>query len=404
MADTNASHSDALQGSKRNGQDAKGGRPRVQQLRPTNKGAPLTRPPVPVEPSPQAGPSASSNQQTPGSQPAPRAVPRIVSGQGSGSTILVNSCQRGNPVLQHIRNIGWQYGDIVPDYQVGTASCVLFLSLRYHRLHPEYIHSRIQKLGRMYTLRILMVLCDVDQHQSAIKELTKVALVNDLTIVVAWSAEEVGGYLEKYKTFEHKPPDVIRTRVNDDYMSHLENALLKVRGVNKTDVVTLLSNFGSLYNIADASEEDLAKCPGFGDTKIRRLQDAFSQPFRVGETRTGRERRAEKERLLALTAGEDRSPHTPASALESSMHMQDRPALPEQQTAATRQQMSATEQQSALRSPVSVAATDISDLPDLPDDILEAGNSEWGDVLDGMTEEERLQLALEMSISGGDTS
>ena len=34
-------------------------------------------------------------------------------------------------------------------------------SLKYHRLHPEYIHQRIEKLGRMYNLRILLLMCDV---------------------------------------------------------------------------------------------------------------------------------------------------------------------------------------------------------------------------------------------------
>lgn len=169
--------------------DARTGRPRVQQLRPTNKdastaaaGSPASRP-AGGAPAPTA-PGASWEGSAAG---GPRVVPRIVTGQGSGSTIIVNSCQRGNPLLKHIRNIGWEYGDIVPDYQVGAASCALFLSLRYHRLHPEYIHNRIQKLGNMFSLRILLVICDVDQHQSALKELTKVALVNNLTLMVAWT-------------------------------------------------------------------------------------------------------------------------------------------------------------------------------------------------------------------------
>lgn len=33
--------------------------------------------------------------------------------------------------------------------------------LRYHRLHPEYLHQRIEKLGGMYQLRVLLVMCDV---------------------------------------------------------------------------------------------------------------------------------------------------------------------------------------------------------------------------------------------------
>ena len=34
-------------------------------------------------------------------------------------------------------------------------------SLKYHRLHPEYLHKRIENLGHMFGLRILLVLCDV---------------------------------------------------------------------------------------------------------------------------------------------------------------------------------------------------------------------------------------------------
>lgn len=35
--------------------------------------------------------------------------------------------QRGNPVLKAIQGVGWEYGDIVPDYQVGANTCVLYL-------------------------------------------------------------------------------------------------------------------------------------------------------------------------------------------------------------------------------------------------------------------------------------
>ena len=39
--------------------------------------------------------------------------------------------------------------------------CSITISLRYHRLHPEYILTRIEKLGQSYNLRILLILCDV---------------------------------------------------------------------------------------------------------------------------------------------------------------------------------------------------------------------------------------------------
>ncbi len=44
--------------------------------------------------------------------------------------VTVSRRQEGNPVLKHIRNVRWRYGDIVPDYQMGLNACALFLSLR----------------------------------------------------------------------------------------------------------------------------------------------------------------------------------------------------------------------------------------------------------------------------------
>lgn len=65
---------------------------------------------------------------------------------------------------------------MVCDYQVGATTGTLFLSLRYHKLHPDYLHTRIAKLGKSYSLRILLLLCDVDDHELSIREITKVGL------------------------------------------------------------------------------------------------------------------------------------------------------------------------------------------------------------------------------------
>ncbi|SPO31743.1 related to dna excision repair protein ercc-1 [Ustilago trichophora] len=224
-------------------------------------------------------------------QPRPR--PIIRGALGNTNTILVNPCQRGNPLLPHIRSIGWEYADIIPDYQVGLSSCILFLSLRYHRLHPEYVHTRISKLSNMFTLRILLVLCDVNDHQSALKELTKLCIINNLSLILCWSAEEAGRYVETYKSFEHKPPDLIKERIGEDYLSQVTNVLTQVRGVNRTDVVTLLSRFGSLKGVVKGAMEgeEVGMCPGFGEVKAKRLRDVFNQSFRVGETRRYKDRK-----------------------------------------------------------------------------------------------------------------
>ena len=76
------------------------------------------------------------------------------------------------------------------------------------------------------------------------KELTKIALVNGYTLMTCWTSQEAGRYLEAYKQFERKPPDLIRERTDASYSAHMTAALTEVRGVNKTDVTTLMSSLG----------------------------------------------------------------------------------------------------------------------------------------------------------------
>lgn len=126
-------------------------------------------------------------------------------------------------------------------------------------------------------MRILLVQCDVDNHAASIKELTKICIINDYTMMVAWSyaflllspslslclrhmtdsmfvthqrlfttnrSQESGRYLEIYKSFETKAPDLIKERVETSHIARLNAALTSVRGVNKTDVTTLATTFG----------------------------------------------------------------------------------------------------------------------------------------------------------------
>ncbi|GAA5936434.1 DNA repair protein RAD10 [Sporobolomyces koalae] len=255
---------------------------------------------TPVQPS-----AGSARVVIPGAAPAGRApsttgpvsvaAPGGIVRRATQNSILVNVCQKGNPVIQSIRSVPWEWGDVKCDYQVGATTGVLFLSIRYHLLHPEYVHTRIADLGQAYSLRIILVQCDADNHTAAMRELTKICIVNHFTLLVAWSAQEVGRYLETYKQFERKPPDLIRERVDDSYMAHLTSALTCVRGVNKTDVTTLVSNLGSFEKIVTAPASTLSNLPGLGDKKVKRLRDAFTGNFTIKKRRRGNaEKRAEE--------------------------------------------------------------------------------------------------------------
>uniref|UniRef100_A0A8C8SSH9 DNA excision repair protein ERCC-1 n=1 Tax=Pelusios castaneus TaxID=367368 RepID=A0A8C8SSH9_9SAUR len=193
--------------------------------------------------------------------------------------IIVSPRQRGNPILKFVRNVPWEFGEIVPDYVLGQSTCALFLSLRYHNLNPNYIHQRLRLLGKTYALQVLLVQVDVKDPHQALKELAKMCIMADCTLILAWSPEEAGRYLETYKAYEQKPADLLKEKVDQDFLSKVTDCLTSVKSVNKTDTLSLLSTFESLANMAQASKEDLSLCPGIGPQKAKRLFDTLHEPF-----------------------------------------------------------------------------------------------------------------------------
>ncbi|OBS64853.1 hypothetical protein A6R68_06602, partial [Neotoma lepida] len=114
------------------------------------------------------------------------------------SSILVSPRQRGNPVLKFVRNVPWEFSEVIPDYK---------------------------------------------DPQKALKELAKMCILADCTLVLAWSAEEAGRYLETYKAYEQKPADLLMEKLEQNFLSR------------------------SLEQLFTASREDLALCPGLGPQK-----------------------------------------------------------------------------------------------------------------------------------------
>ncbi|KAI5658935.1 hypothetical protein M9H77_27728 [Catharanthus roseus] len=243
------------------------------------KNSDFYRPPPPPPPS---QPSSSAQFHVPPRQTDQSEGPCTASTSAvtSRNVILVSHRQKGNPLLKHIRNVRWSFADIVCDYLLGQNTCALYLSLRYHLLHPDYLYYRIRELQKNFKLRVVLCHVDVEDVTKPLLEVTKTALLHDCTLLCGWSLEECGRYLETFKVYENKPADLIQGQMDSDYLSRLNHALTAVRHVNKTDVVTLGSTFGSLANIMDASMEDLARCPGIGERKVKRLYDTFHEPFK----------------------------------------------------------------------------------------------------------------------------
>lgn len=230
-------------------------------------------PKAPINPSVSSNPKPSKGVQ----QPKPQALPS----RQAPSSILVSPRQKGNPILNAIHSVPWEYSDIPADYIIGGTTCALFLSLKYHRLHPEYIYARIRALGGKYNLRVLLAMVDIPNHEDTLKELSKTSLINNLTLILAWSAPEAGRYLELFKSYEHANASSIRAHQATGFNEKLIEFVTVPRSINKTDAVGLVGNFGTLRQAVNARPEEVALIAGWGEKKIQQWCTTVREPFRV---------------------------------------------------------------------------------------------------------------------------
>lgn len=163
-----------------------------------------------------------------------------------------------------------------------TQACLCcHCSLKYHRLHPEYIYTRIRNLQGRYNLRILLAIVDIPNHEDSLRELSKTSLVNNVTLVLCWSAAEAARYLELYKSYEHANFAAIKGAQATSYADKLVEFVTVPRSVNKTDAVALVSTFGSLKAAINAEPETIGVIGGWGEKKVKAWTKAVEEPFRV---------------------------------------------------------------------------------------------------------------------------
>ena len=142
-----------------------------------------------------------------------------------------------------------------------------------------YLLSRMQPLRSHYTVRLLLLQVDVDDSEPPLTEVTTACFVNGWTLLLGWSVDEVGRWLELFKVMENKGKESLEGATDAGDEERVRDVLGVVKGVNKTDTAVLMSTFGSLTALARASEAELLACVGMGAKKVKRLRLAFNQPF-----------------------------------------------------------------------------------------------------------------------------
>lgn len=111
----------------------------------------------------------------------------------SAHSILVSPRQKGNPLLVHISNVAWSFGEksLVCDYEIGETTCALYLSLKYHMLHGGYLQSRLTAVKQQYTARVILVYVDVEDSEKSLMDISRLAFAFSWTVVCCWSPEEM---------------------------------------------------------------------------------------------------------------------------------------------------------------------------------------------------------------------
>lgn len=132
---------------------------------------------------------------------------------------------------------------------------------------------------------------DIPNHEDSLRELSKTSLVNNVTVMLCWSAAEAARYLELYKSYEHANFASIRGQQATSYVEKLVEFVTVPRSVNKTDAISLVSSFGSLRNAINGDPEQISFISGWGERKVKNWCKAVEEPFRV---RTAAKRRRAK--------------------------------------------------------------------------------------------------------------
>lgn len=201
-------------------------------------------------------------------------------------TILVNVKQKENPLLKHLKGVQTKFVDnIEADYIFGRSACGVFLSLKYHNLYPNYIYDKMRAIGDGYRLKVLILLVDISDPKVPLRELTKFAIHTEATLMLCWSFEEAGRYVDTYRLFRNKTPQILmekqaaNNRGTEGAYECVAEALSSLKRVNKSDAVSLISSFDSLERLSAASADSLSVCPGLGPQKADQLYVLFRRPF-----------------------------------------------------------------------------------------------------------------------------
>lgn len=201
--------------------------------------------------------------------------------------VQVHGRQKNSALLSCIKSVKWTFAEIPADFVIAQNICALVLSLKYHNQYPNYIYDRMTEVGKAYQVQILVVIVDISDPNANLKELAKVCIMADFTLMCCWSVEEAARIIEQYKMSEKKSPASLMAdqlaNINGigDKNQCVREALTCIKSVNKTDALQLVSFESMRAHITITDNEEV-----FDSTSILSACSRLVNPLQGTFSRT----------------------------------------------------------------------------------------------------------------------
>ncbi|KAK1349382.1 DNA excision repair protein ERCC-1 [Hamiltosporidium tvaerminnensis] len=151
--------------------------------------------------------------------------------------ITVNTNQKGNNILNFLSKSTFCFGEnIKTDYETANAS-IIFLSLKFHCVKPEYIYKRIKTSTK--NRKILLLHADTVNYELKIEELFQIADTNNFILIIAFSNEECARYIQAFDINEKRSLDILRKKETNQKEIY-ETFLCYFPKINKTDASKII--------------------------------------------------------------------------------------------------------------------------------------------------------------------
>jgi DNA excision repair protein ERCC-1 len=193
--------------------------------------------------------------------------------------LSISRRQQGNPMIPTLEsNAEVTFLDSsVADFTIGKDLAVLFLTLKYHRQHPDYLSERLIEFRGSFSVRLLLFLVNDENPDRIISRMTSVMFANNMNLILAFTYEEAARWL--LTLYNTQDSGVYDLRATNE--TQLETATDTFHAINlsKREAEGLLKGFPTVADVLLAPREEIARAGVISEQKTDTLLTVITDPL-----------------------------------------------------------------------------------------------------------------------------